>query len=472
MITKTSSFRTPLRATLAAIAATLLVGLAAPAPALANSAHVQVLGYGTNRTIDIDLNKSVIVDLPANVAEVIVSQPAVAGTIMRSTRRAVIQGVGQGDTNIFFLDEAGRTITVIDVQVKQERGQVGGILQDAIARIIPNSAVKVESVTLNGAQERVVLSGTVASGDDASRAMQIAAQFAGSADNVANLIHVAGGQQIMLEVVISEIRRDVAQQLGINLSGSLTAGAVNIGFNNTTGATTSNGATANFPIGGLNLDASIQALQSRNALRVLAQPTLTAMSGMPANFLVGGELRYQSGTDNNGNPLFSFRDYGVSLNFTPTVKSNGIVGLVVDTEVSEPNADNSLTKRQASTTVEIPVDATLAIGGLLDERTTRNLQQLPGLGNIPILGALFRSTAFQTFETELVILVTPRLAQSTYENAYAPSFVDGPLPTDRSVPTSDAEAVFLGKLEDMYGVSGGGHGMRGSLSGSVGFVLD
>ena len=146
------------------------------------------------------------------------------------------------------------------------------------------------------------------------------------------------------------------------------------------------------------------------------------------------------------------------------VKSNGTISLAVDTSVSDPQADGSLTRRQASTSVELGSGTTIAIGGLLQETSRQTIDQLPGLGNIPILGALFRSRDFQTQQTELVILVTPYLV--------APSPVNTiPVPTDNSTVATDAESIFLGRLENMYGVAGSGE-IRGSISGSVGFVLD
>ena len=154
----------------------------------------------------------------------------------------------------------------------------------------------------------------------------------------------------------------------------------------------------------------------------------------------------------------------MKLDFTPVVKSGGLIAIKVDTSVSEPDTAALLKTRKASTSVELPAGATLAIGGLLDERTSRAISQLPGLGNIPILGALFRSNQYQTQETELVILVTPYLVNPSPAGTIA-------VPTDFSVPASDAEAIFLGKLENQYGVAGSG-GMRGGFSGSVGFVLD
>lgn len=420
--------------------------------------------YGGQRNLDLELNKSMIIDLPAGVAEVIVSQPTVAAAIMRTRTRAIVQGIGGGDTNIFFIDDAGRTIQVLDLRVIKEPSQVGNALEEALARVIPSSHIRVESVTLKDDTNRVVLTGTVLSSDDKDRATQVAIQFAGDPENVANIIEVAGGQQVMLQVTVSEIRRSVAQQLGINLSGTVTIGSASLGLNNTTTPSSlTNGLSGNFPVGNTQLNASLRALEQRGALRLLAQPTLTAVSGQPAEFLVGGEFPVPT-TSSNGTSV-EYKPYGVQLNFTPTVRSNGIIALAVKTGVSEvqTGSNYALSRRDVSTSVELPVGSTLAIGGLLSESLTKDLDQLPGLGNIPILGALFRSSEFRREETELVVLVTPFLVNPAPVNSI-------PVPTDYSVPASSAESIFLGKLEKQYGVGTGG--MRGSFSGSVGFALD
>lgn len=425
---------------------------------------VSSAAYGGQRNIDLELNKSMIVDLPAGVAEVIVSQPSVAAAIMRTRTRAIVQGIGGGNTNIFFIDDAGRTIQVLDLRVIKEPSQVGNALEEALARVIPGSRIRVESVSLNDQTNRVVLTGSVLSSDDRDRAQQVAVQFAGDPENVANIIEVAGGQQVMLQVTVSEIRRTVAKQLGINLSGTVTLGSVSLGLNSTQApATSTNGFSGTFPIGNTQIEASLRALEARGALRLLAQPTLTAVSGQSAEFLVGGEFPVPT-TNANGSTSVDYKPYGVELQFTPTVRSNGTIALSVKTGVSEVQTGTyALTRRDVNTSVELTVGSTLAIGGLLSENVSQNLDQLPGLGNIPILGALFRSREFRSEETELVVLVTPYLVNPAPANSI-------PVPTDYSVPASDAEGIFLGKLERQYGVGSGG--MRGSFNGSVGFALD
>lgn len=449
------------------LATGLALALAAPAtPIAAQESHIAIsaAAYGASRKLEVSINKTVLVDLPAGAAEVIVSQPQVAATIMRTRTRALVQGVSGGDTNIFFLDDRGQTISILEVKVIEEPSQVGNALELALARVIPGSNINVESIAL-GETNRVVLTGTVLSAEDSDRAMMVAVQFAGGMENVASLIDINGPKQVMLQVTVSEVKRDIAKQFGINLGAAFNVGTTNLfSFVNTM-------IDPEIPHGGGvsggNVNAAIRALEQRGALRVLAQPTLTAISGESAEFLAGGEMPYYTFDEDDTGRLTRtvlFKPYGVELSFTPVVKSNGTIGLKVDTSVSEPQADLSITKREASTSVELPSGTTLSIGGLLEEKSSQQIDQFPWLGDIPILGALFRSRDFRTEQTELVILVTPYLVSPSPANSI-------PVPTDTTTVASDAEAIFLGRLENMYGVAGSGE-FRGSISGSVGFVLD
>ena len=446
-----------------------LLALPGPAVAMAEETHVTITpaAYGATRRFEVEINKTALLDLPAGAAEVIVSQPGVAAAIMRTRTRALIQGIATGDTNMFFLDDRGQTIAILDVTVVQPVSQIGRALEDTLARVIPGSNIRVETLSDSATDEGVthfVLTGTVLTAQDKAVAEALASDLSEGDEDTGSLIQVIGPQQVMLQVTVSEVKREVAKQFGINLSGTLSVGNVNLGFNNNVaGNIPSNGVSTIGGLGDLDINAAIRALETRGGLRILAQPTLTAISGQEATFLAGGEIPYGT-TDGNGNTTVVFRPYGVELAFTPVVKSNGLIALTVDTSVSEPQSGGSLTKRQAATSVELPAGTTLAIGGLLQETTRQQIDQLPGLGDIPILGALFRSRDFQTQQTELVILVTPYLVGPSPANSI-------PVPTDRSVAASDAEGIFLGRIENMYGVGQTGE-FRGSFSGSVGFVLD
>lgn len=432
-------------------------------PVLASSSPHLRIGQseiGRVQHIEIGVNKSMIVDLPVEASEVIVSQPGVANAIMRTKTRAIIQGVEAGDTNIFFLDARGAGIAVIEISVAQDSTGLASVIN----RLLPGSRVQVQSFA-----DSVVLSGSVQSGDDLDKAMSIAAQYVGSPDRVTNVISVAGGQQVMLRVTVAEVKRDTARQLGINLNatigGGLTTSLMTTPYQ---GIDQTGALEVGFSAGNFSLDATLTALERRGALRTLAEPVLTAISGQEADFLAGGEFPVPVGIDNNGRVSYEFKEFGVKLTFTPTVRSNGIIGLQVETSVSELTTEGSLgpipatRTRRASTSVEVPSGAMLVIGGLIEDRVRQQISALPGLGDIPILGALFRSRDFVRSETELLILVTPTIIEPVHARI--------PLPTDMTTPASDAEAIFLGRMENLYGVSGGHSG--GQFRGSVGFVLE
>jgi pilus assembly protein CpaC len=417
-----------------------------------NHLRIGAGAYGITQSLEVGLNKSLIVDLPADVHEVIVSQPSVAGAIMRHKRRAIVQGIASGGTNIIFLDRAGEAIAVLDVAV----GDSADNLLSTLARVIPGSHIEVQTFG-----QGLVLSGTVRSGDDLQKAVAIAAQFmGGDPAKIANALTVTGSQQVMLKVVVAEVRRDTLKDLGINLTGSLSVGAVNFGLN-TTRASQTESITAGYSAPGVSIDAALRALSQRDALRLLAEPMLTAKSGAPAELLVGGELPVTT-EDSSGRTTTEWKPFGVELEFTPTIKSNGIIALDLDVSVSELRTDGALNKRSVGTSVELPEGETLTLGGIIQDNVRQQIAGLPGLSDIPILGTLFRSRQFLRSETELVVLVTPYLAYAG----------DAPqLPTDKVVVAGDAEAIFLGRMEALYGV-GGDDGLRGSYGGSIGFALD
>ena len=444
------------------------IGLGQAQGAQASHLRLGQSAYGRSQQIEIGLNKSMIVDLPASAREVIVSQPSIAGAIMRSKRRAVVQGMAPGDTNIFFLDDRGETIAVLEVSVTGD----SSVLVNALARLLPGSSIQVQNFG-----DRLVLSGQAQSQDDVDKAIAIAGQFAGSTDAITSVVSVSGSQQVMLKVTVAEVTREAVKQLGINLDMTLTNGAISTSLLSTqplggaSNVLTNNGISANASIGMLDIEAALRALERRSALRTLAKPTLTALSGQEAEFLAGGEFPVPVGIDETGLVSFEFKQFGAKLKFTPTVRSNGIIGLVVDTSVSEPTTEGGFTagnltipatkERQARTSVELGAGQTLVIGGLLQDTMRQQINRLPVLGDVPILGALFRSRDYIHAKTELIIMVTPYLAYP------------GPtptVPTDRYVEAGDAEAIFLGKMESIYGV--GPDGMRGSYDGAVGFVLD
>lgn len=452
---------------LAACALPFLAGaafvIATPAMAQQHQTYLQVgqAAFGSTQRVNVGFNKSMIIDLPADAKEVIVSQPAVAGTIMRSKRRAIVQGASAGTTNIFFLDETGSAIAVLDVTVSQEASPVAQALEDTFSRVLVGSNVQVETIS-NGAIDgttHFLLTGTVQTAEDKAIAEQLATELNEGGTQVGSLIQVVGPQQVMLKVTVAEVRRDTLKDLGINLSGSIGVGNATIGFN-TSQALQSDGGSLGFTTSNVDLNIALKALTERNAVRLLAEPTLTAMSGSTANLLVGGEIPFTI-LDSNGQPTITFKEFGVQLDFTPTIRSNGKVAIEVNTAVSELRTDGALNRRSVTTSVELGFGCTLSIGGIFQDTVRQQIAGLPGISKLPILGALFRSREFTRSQTELVILVTPYVATTGTPVA---------LPTDSYQLSTDAEAIFLGQMEKNYGV--GTDQFRGGYDGSVGFVLD
>lgn len=435
----------------------------------ADTAHITINGqsFGATREIKLSLNKSLIVDFPVDVREVIVSQPGIANTIMRSKRRAILQGLGAGDTNIIFLDATGRQVAVLDLQIGQEASPIASKLETMLGRLLPGSSIRVEALSddaAEGAKTHFVLTGTVQTAQDKLVAEELATSVSVGEKPVGSLIQVIGPSQVMLKVTVAEVQRSVVKQLGVNLSGSFSVGTIGGSFNAGIPAVGAGGVGVNniqLPFGNTSIDVQLRALETRGALRTLAEPVLTAMSGQAASFLAGGELPYET-LDQDGRRVVTFKPYGVQLNFTPTINSDGSIQLVVESVVSEPAAQGALNTRRVASTVELRAGETLSIGGLLSERSRQDIRRLPGLGDIPILGALFRSREYTSDRTELVFLVTPYYARA---KSQMPE-----LPTDNLQFAGDAEAMFLGHIETIYGV--GPDGMRGSYDGSIGFLLD
>ena len=476
------------RSALALGAVALLAGLplvSLSSAARADSTHLTIATASpVARHVSLGLNKSMIIDLPANAREVIVSQPSIASATMRSQRRAILAGTGIGDTNIFFIDDGERQIATLDVSGTPN----DSALAETLARVLPGSNIHVE-----GFADRLVLSGTTLSQDDASKAAAIAAQFVNGATNVSSVITVSGPQQVNLNVTLAEVERSPVWQLGRDLAGSLTVGQLTTGLINPStlgGASGSAAGTGNlmtggglptglpqaggnsigggFSIPGLSLAATLHALEQRNLLRTLDEPTLTAMSGQSAELDAGGQVPQVIPATATTAAQVTYKNVGVDLKFTPTVKSDGMIDLVVDSSVSAIDNQFSFggnpgfSNREAKTTVELPAGSTLSIGGLFEDQMRQEISSLPGIGNIPILGALFRSRDFIHDQTELVILVTPYLATPG-----APP----PLPTDGVVAAGDAESIFLGRMQKLYGV-GDHNGHSGAYQGSVGFSLE
>ncbi len=394
-----------------------------------------------------------IVSLSAPAASVFAADPRVAEVRPASPTSLFVLGVAPGRTTIAAIDDNGAAIAQYDVIVRTS-GYVAAQAESAIARLLPGRHVHVTTQP-----DGLMVSGTVPIAADADQAMQTARDFVGPGQTVENRLAVLGSQQVNLRVRIAEVSRSVIRQLGINWANLANLGkyaAIGVLTANPLANTTVSASTAalgyNFPTAGhtLDINAVIDAMAQDQLVHVLAEPNLTAMSGETASFLVGGEFPIPVAQQNNQITI-DFKQYGVSLAFVPTVISGGRINMKVRPEVSALTTQGAvtlgvgnstiqvpaLTVRRAETTVELASGQSFAIAGLLQDSTTMTGNALPGIGELPILGALFRSDSFQRNETELVIVVTPYLVNGVSNPGRLK------LPTDGWKPPSDLERLLM-----------------------------
>jgi len=414
---------------------------------------------------------------------VLVADPTIANAVVRSARRAYMIGVKVGQTSIFFFDAEGRQIAGFDIAVTRD---LNGI-REAIRQVLPSAAIRVEGLGADG----IVLAGIADTPADAQTAFEIAGRLINQGTNpmvsagarVVNAIAVRGRDQINLRVTVAEMQRDVIKQLGIDLNGSFGIGSAVINFNNNNPFPVNSGplVPGNRVTGSFrSINATLRAMERAGIVRTLAEPNLTAISGEAANFLAGGEFPVISGVScsppgsNQCQNTVEFKKFGVSLAFMPVVLAEGRVSLKVTTEVSELSTEGAIVTagftipalrvRRADTTVEIPSGGSLALAGLIQEQTKQQINGFPGLLQLPILGTLFKSRDYNNRQTELMILVTPYVVRPT-----APK--DLSRPDDGYADTADPSAVFLGRLNKLYGIAGRVDPNR-TYRGQYGFILD
>lgn len=455
----------------------------------------QVTATTANQRVKLGLNKSVVIDLPSDAYDILVANPTVADAVTRTARRIYLFGKAVGETNIFVFGPNGEQIASLDLAVERD---VAG-LEDYIKRFLPTSDVKVELLNDN-----VVLTGMVDTPLDAKRAVDLATIFVsggeattgqysqtaagGSAQSgvdinnpdqerrvskIVNLLQIIGDDQVTLKVTVAEVSRSVMKQLGVNM---VTSGSSNgISWNALTSPTYGLGKplsqNSGFALGNANspFQAYINAMEQSGVMKTLAEPTLTAVSGEKATFKVGGEFNIITSRTNNvstdnqtGQVTYTNEkiEYGIGLEFQPVVLSAGRISLKVRTAVSEPTTEGATTleggaglpgttllsirKRLADTTVELPSGGSMMIAGLVRDDVRQAVSGLPGLAKIPVLGTLFRSRDFVRNESELVIFITPYLAKPVARNDLAK-------PDDNFNPASDGAAMFLGKVNRVYG---------------------
>ncbi len=464
-----------------AAAATLALGAilatlpAAPVLA-ADSSTAAYSDYDGGRFVRLGLNKSMVVRLPAAARDVLIGNPGIVEAVVRTQNTAYLFAKAVGQTNIFFFDEEGRQILNLDVEVSQDMKG----LRKLIERTIPGTRITVDTIG-----ENIVLGGSAANASEAKLAFDLAAKFAGDEKKVLSTINILGKEQVLLRVRIAEMERDVLKNFGINIDKLAISGAdfiVRGGSANpfSLGSALSGGSFVRGVVDTENVDfnAVVRAMERDGLLRTLAEPTLTAISGESAKFLAGGEFPVPVGQDNDAVTI-EFKPFGVGLGFTPVVLSEGRISLKVSTEVSELSSENSITLRtsgtnasfaipglkvrRADTTVELPSGGSMIMAGLIKDQTKQHINGTPGLKDLPVLGALFRSRDFQSNQTELVVMVTPFVVNPVNEKQLA-------TPIDTLGIATDRQTILFGRLNKVYGVPG--ENPKGVYHGNVGFIVE
>lgn len=481
--------------------------------------HITKPGQGiVARNVKLGLNKSAVLDIEAPVGEIALANPEIADIVVGSSHRLFVVGKEAGQTNAFVFDPYGAPIVNLDIRVEQDLSELSELLD----KLLPDSELRVASV--NGS---VLLSGRVPSLADSDRAMRLSRRFVDEDEKLVNMMTISGKDQVLLKVRIVEMQRSVTKQLGVNLTGNTSFGELTPGrlfevigsdgtpvvqeWVNPTRPMDASFSTQNAfslagrALGGLaagigysnyvggalqsSIGTALSALERVGMVRTLAEPNLTAISGESANFLAGGEFPIPVAQDDDGDITVEFKPYGVGLGFTPVVLSEGRISLRVSTEVSELSTQGAfqpetvvgasgggqpivvqsisipaLTVRRAETTVELPSGGSMVIAGLIQERTKQSIDAIPGVKDLPILGALFRSRDFQNEDTEMVVIITPYLVDPTDPNKLR-------TPTDGYKTASDMKTILFGKLNEVYGVNGGKK-IKGEWEGPIGYILD
>ncbi|WP_353471490.1 type II and III secretion system protein family protein [Salipiger sp. H15] len=453
---------------------------ALPAPLRAES--LRVVRTGTESTLNVPMNRAVVVESDTPFAELSIANPAIADISSLSDRTIYVLGKTPGTTTLTILNESGHLITNVDVRVAADVTE----FKERLKQILPG-----ENIEVRTANDGIVLSGTVSSSQKLDRALDLAERYA--PERVSNLLSVAGVQQVMLKVRFAEMQRSVAKTLrsSLSLGGDLLGG--DLGLSSETGswldgentlgspvtvATDTEGAAVfGFNAGGLEVGILLEALESKGVVRTLAEPNLTALSGQEAKFLAGGEYPVPV-AQQEGTISVEFKPFGVELNFIPRVVDGDLINLELKAAVSSIDTTNgfqqdeiridAFRRRETSTTVEMRDGESFAIAGLLQDDFTDVNGQVPWLGDVPVLGALFRSAEYSRKQSELVIIVTPHLVTPTRGQALA-------LPTDRVKPPSERDLFLYGRTaaEGSRPVKGAaGEVAKQDFSGSYGYVMD
>ncbi len=469
--------RTLLRAALLGFAIT------ATSPVVATAENIRIMRGAPSAALKVSVNSAVVVESETPFAELSIANPGIADISTLSERTIYVLGKTPGRTTLTLLSADGMLITNVDVQITPDIAE----FKERLQQILPGERIEVRT-----ANDGIVLSGTASSTARMDRALDLANRYA--PDRVSNLMNVGGNHQVMLEVRFAEVQRSVSKQLdggllvdGTDVVGGLGSGVITPGVESpltglpqlfTAFDTAENAAGAiigQISVGSVQLSVLLEALENRGLVRTLAEPNLTALSGQEANFLAGGEFPVPV-PDDDGIAI-EYRPFGVALDFVPRVVDGEQINLQISAGVSSLDTTNNIIyngfnvpgfrTRSAATTVEMRDGESFAIAGLLQDDFRDGNSQVPWLGDIPILGALFRSAEYQRNQSELVVIVTAHLVSPTRSEALS-------LPTSRVRPPSEAEFFLLGKTASTPPTanSGANEVARQDFSGSYGYVLE
>jgi pilus assembly protein CpaC len=428
------------------LAFTWCIGLAASQPAWGQPTVSVDAGQGKHvGEFIVPVNKSQVLRLDLSFADLLVGNAEVADVLALTDRSIYVLGKTPGSTSLTIYGRNKELLAVMDLVVTVD---VEG-LKARLFELLPDEEIEVRAVN-----ESVILSGRVSSSVRLARAMDVAERYA--PENVTNLMSVTGSQQVMLAVRFAEVQRRLVKELGINTQVSGSDFAVSVGdalLNGFFSAAAFATGSATFGIGSVTLDFLFDALEEKGVVKTLAEPNLIALSGDTASFLAGGEFPVPVAQNSEGGQTtitIEFKEFGVALAFTPTVLDDDLINVVVNPEVSRIDPTNSvtlqgfdipgLTTRRATTTVELRDGQSFAIAGLIQSDFQDTVRQLPLFADVPVLGALLRSSDYQSQQTELVIIVTPHLVQPAPGGSLA-------TPADDFVPPSDSDIWLFGRIE-------------------------
>ena len=456
--------------------------VSAPTPVYAD--NLRVVKSGSSARLQVPLNRAIVVESDTPFAELSIANPGIADLSSLSDRTIYVLGKAPGTTTLTLFDAAGRLITNVEVQVTPDLSE----FKERLRQILPGEKIEVRS-----ANDGIVLSGVVTSAQKLSRALELAERYA--PDRVSNLMSVGGIQQVMLKVRFAEMQRSVSKSLSASLSLSGGIGS-NVGIRGGTNTLNTNaGSTASlagtlpdaqsntgavlfgFNAGSTQVGILLEALEQKGVVRFLAEPNLVALSGQEAKFLAGGEYPIPI-AQADGQTSIEFKPFGVELAFTPRVVDKDLINLELTAAVSAIDSANGITlsgfdiaafsRRETSTTVEMRDGESFAIAGLLQDDFTDTSSQLPWIGDVPVLGALFRSASYQRSQTELVIIISAHLVTPTRGEALA-------LPTDRIKPPTEQDLFLFGRTSAGTRTpkkGAAGEVAKQDFTGSYGYVLD